>query len=79
MTAKDRKQAFIESEAALNQQEAAAIIGCRARDLSDYMQPSYLVNGRPKYVAKDVIRVRDRMRKRTANMADRNLRMLQGA
>jgi hypothetical protein len=65
MNAREQKRRFIEAETALTQEEAAIILGCRARDVQQDIQPSFYRNGRPKYRQADVIKRRDQLRRAT--------------
>ena len=73
------KRALLRDEAALTQTEAAAIIGCRPRDLHDFLKPSFYRNGRPKYVAADVLAKRDRDRDAVSETRERNGKMVRRA
>lgn len=73
------KRALLRDEAALSQVEAAAIIGCRPRDLHEFLKPSFYRNGRPKYVAADVLAKRDRDREAVTEKRDRNTKLVRSA
>jgi hypothetical protein len=79
MTTAARKEKLLEDERALNQTEAATVLGCRPRDVSEYMQPSFYLGSKPKYIAREVLKVRDRMVAAAQRVKERNIRMVQNA
>ena len=49
------KRLFLETYTVLSRQEAAAVLGCRPRDLHSVLLPDYFLNGRPKYKIASVL------------------------
>lgn len=79
MTTAAKKERLLEEETALNQTETAAILGVRPRDVGEYMQPSFYRGSKPRYIAREVLKVRDRWVKATGAVRSRNRKMLQTA
>jgi len=73
-----QKKQLLADEIALNQTETAAILGCRPREVGDHMAPSFYRGSKPKYVFREVIKVRDRMIDAANRLRTRNIRMVQG-
>jgi hypothetical protein len=73
------KRAFLEANTALLPEEAAKILGCRVRDLSAELPPSFFHKSRPKWIQADVIKHRDAKKRATEKQRLRNREMLQEA
>jgi len=78
MTAREKRRAFIEAETALTQTEVALIIGCRARDVQNFIKPSFHINSRPKFRQADVLQARNKMIAVDTKRDNRNRAILQG-
>lgn len=73
------KRDLLRNETALTPVQAAEIIGCRPRDLHEFVKPSFYRNGRPKYIVREVVKVRDRMVQAANESAARNRTILRKA
>lgn len=73
------KRELLRNETALTPVQAAEIIGCRPRDLNEFIKPSFRVNGRPKYIVREVIKIRDRMVQAASESGRRNTQMIRTA
>lgn len=73
------KRDLLRNETALTPTQAAEIIGCRTRDLNQFIEPSFRVNGRPKYIVREVVKTRDRMVEAVQERGRRNIRMVRAA
>jgi len=73
------KEKFLHDERALNQTEAASILGCEPRKVDEQMQPSFYSGAKPKYIAREVLKVRDRKVDDLRRLQNRNARLIQDA
>lgn len=72
-------QRLLQDETALTPLEASKILGCRDRDVREHMSPSFYSSGRPKYITREVVRVRERMVEATQETVSRSRQMVRRA
>lgn len=70
MATKTKINPLLSGEVALSQAEAALILGCRARDVKNHIQPDFIL-GRPKYIAKNVIALRNKLIEKTKQINEK--------
>lgn len=75
----EMKTRLLRDETALTPTEAAQIIGCRVRDLGEFIQPTFRLRSRPKYRQADVLAVRDRLVEAQNGMRTRNRELIRQA
>ena len=73
------KEKLLREERALNQTEAASILGCEPRKVDEQIKPSFYSGAKPKYIAREVLKVRDRKVEALRRLQNRNARLIQDA
>lgn len=63
------KRTFLANYTALSRTEAAAVLGCRPRDLAEHLKPDYHLNGRGKYKIASVLSKQNELITRSAKIA----------